>query len=310
MFLMVLFSTIIYICIILYYRIYHKFWFNQPVDFIFTLETVPGKIKSLDYVHKYNKNFMCSLWKDKEDILNFLNENFNPEGELYNYADYTFNSQSIVFQIQNNNSKEVCGCISVRPIKLTINDEQKVIFYVDHLNVKEDYRGQGLATDLISYIIDTLGDQTYLFKKDIHPLPFKYFCKYKYYLVLDQEKGNILPEVSEYFEKIKNYKIYSPPDNTSIILKKDNYQAIIYYTNIMDKEDNPIYEIGYAENEYIAQLAINYIKYNFPESSIIVNSLSETDKYYKKKFLSENYLYFFNYRLPVIYPRDIFLVYP
>jgi hypothetical protein len=309
MFSMILFSTIIYICIILYYRIYHKFWFHQPVDFLFNLETNEGKIKSLDYTHRYNRNYTCKSWTEKKDIIDFLNENFNPTGELYNYADYSMDN-SIVFKVHNNQTNEICGCISAKPIELFIKDKLNIVFYIDHLNVKEKYRGLGLATDLISYVVDTIGDHTYLFKKDIHPLPFKYFCKYKYYLVLNEKKGDILPNKLESIEIENNYELYCPPDKNSIILEKDNKKAIIFYTNILDKDKKPIYEIGYAEDEYIAQLSVNYIKENYPESSILINSLGGTTKYFKKEFLSDNYLYFYNYRIKLLQSQEIFLSLP
>ena len=310
MFFMVLLSTIIYICIILYYRIYHKFWFHQPVDFLFTLDTELGKIKTIDYVHKYNTNYTCSEWNNKNDIIEFLNENFNPQGEIYSYSDYTCNN-SIVFKVQQNNTQEIVGCISVKPIELYIEDKHEIVYYVDHLNIKDPDRGKGLAPDLISFVVDSIGDKTYLFKKDIHPLPFKYFCKYEYHLVLDPAKGNILPEISESIDLDKTkYTIFSPPTKDCVILEKENKKAIIYYTNILDIDEKPIFEIGYVEDEYIAQLSVNYIRVNFPDSKILVNNLSDTAQYFDTKYLSENYLYLYNYRVTQVKPRDIFLVCP
>ena len=261
---------------------------------------------------KYNDNFRLSEWKNNEDIIKFLNINFNPKGELYNYADYTLNN-SIVYKIENKESNEIVGCISVCPMKFLIKGESKIIFYVDHLNIKEEYRNKSLAADLISFVVDNIGDQIYLFKKDISPLPFKYFCKYRYFLILDKEKGNILPEVVENIDiKKEDYKIFTEPYKNSIILERDNKKAIIYYTNILDKNRKEIFEIGYVEDKYIGQLAINYIRHNYPESQIIVNNLGGTNLYFRTRYLSDNYLYFFNYRLKeqTIHPRNIFIACP
>jgi len=316
--LLLLLSIIIYVIIILYYRIYHKFWFYQPVDFPFSLETEEGKIKTLDYVHKYNKNYICEPWKNSQEILGFLNKYFQPNGELYKYSDYSI-MDSIVYKITKKDSsriKEICGCISVKPIELYIYSKKQTIFYVDHLNVKESERGQGLATDLISFVVDRIGDQIYLFKKDIHPLPFKYFCKYQYYLVLNSRIGNILPNkinletFLEKFSKKNNFKIFANPTKDCIFLEKDNQLAIIFYTNILDSQQNPIYEIAYCDSEYIGQLSVNYIQENFPRSKIILNSLAITEKYFEIKKLSENFLYFYNFRISQINALDIFLTIP
>lgn len=313
-----LLSIIIYFSIIWYYKIYHPFWYKQPVDFIFSLETDEGKIGLLEDLHKYNPDFICTTWNQPQEILSFLNNHFQPGGFVFNYNINHIDS-CYFFKIINIQTKEICGCISTKPISSVISNIKKTIWYVDHLVVKKKWNGKGLATDLISSIIDTIGDQIYLFKKDISPLPFKYFCKYKYFEV-QNKSTNILPQ--ELSDKTKIYqKIYQQisrnkrisiqdiSNKNLIFLEKNNKLAIVYYTNMLCN-NTPVYEIGYAETRELAQLSVNYILQKYPEAKILVNNLNNTDTLLETKYLSENYLYFYNYRIETQDPENIFLTIP
>ena len=302
MFYSILFLVIIYFSIVLYYRISHPFWYQQPVDFPFTFRTKEGKIGKMNYIHNYNKNYSISRWTDEKSIVSFLNKSFQPGGDIFEYTDDTCKNCTF-FRIKKEN--EVCGCISVKPLNSFINEKQETLWYVDHLTVSKNHRGMGLATDLISTVLDTIGDKTYLFKKDIQPLPFNYFCKYNYYLVLDKPTEN-LPNVSKAIDIKKKFKVHIENKDNVIFLEKDKKYAIVYYTNIK-YNGNPVYEIGYAENKEIAELAVNYIKKQNSNSRIYVNNLSGTSKFFEKKFLSYNYIYFYNYRMKLLTPNEIFL---
>jgi len=181
---------------------------------------------------------------------------------------------------------------------------------VDHLVVKGKYQGQGLATDLIACVLDSIGDQVYLFKKDIHPLPFKYFCKYKYYEIKDlgtEDQPNEIEDMD--LSKINGYEVLVRDNENLIFLENEGSHSIIFYTNMISK-GNPVYEISYAENKKIADLAVNFIRKKYPNSVILVNEISGTNKFYNTKYLSENYLYFYNYRLNAVNPKNVFLSLP
>ena len=308
---LIIISIIIYICIVLYYKYKHPFWFKQSVDFIFSLETDEGRISMYDNIHRYNKDYTCSTWNNTKEIIPFLNENFQPGGYTFNYNESTCNN-CYFFKVSK--GSEICGCISAKPIDSRISGKQQTIWYVDHLAIKREHRSKRLVSDLITCILDTIGDQIYLFKKDIKPLPFKYFCKYKYYEVLDNiglEQPNVIEQkdtLDSFF--IENKRVSINDKENLIFLEKGSDKAIIFYTDMIDKSGNPIFEIGHAENKRIAQLAVNFIKKKNPDSKILVNNLAGTSNHLKTRYLSENYLYFYNYRIEAINPNDIFLSLP
>ena len=307
MFSILLLSIIIYLSIIFYYKYRHPFWYQQPVDFLFTLDTDEGRIGMLDYNHRYKKGFSCSTWSNKENILEFLNNHFQPGGYTFSYTDSCLNN-CYFFKISRND--EICGCISAKSIYSSIKGIKQQIFYVDHLVVKGKYQGQGLATDLIACVLDSIGDHVYLFKKDIQPLPFKYFCKYKYYEIKDiggEEQPNEIEDMD--LSKINGYEVLVRDNENLIFLEHEGTNSILFYTNMTSK-GKPIFEISCVENKQIAELSVNFIRKNHPTSIILVNEISGTNKFYKTKYLSENYLYFYNYRLNAVNPKNIFLSLP
>jgi hypothetical protein len=300
---LIIFVILLYLIIVLYGRYKHPYWFYHPVDFFYTLSNEEGVIGQPYYIHNYNRDYRCSRWSNSEEIIEFLNENFQPGGGEYLYKNTK--KDTIFYKIMNKKDNYVSGCISARKVNVILDNKEYIIWYVDHLALKISERNNRIATDLISYMIKDTGAYVIIFKKDNQPLPFKYFCKYNYYKVLDKsqpEQPNVVDDIS----LKKKYSMYIEPDKGEcIFLEKNGCYAIVYYSGILDSNKKEIYEIAYAENKEMAQLSVNYLEDK--TSRILVNELSGTNLFYKTEYLSTNYLYFYNYRKHIMNPKDIFI---
>lgn len=174
-----------------------KFWKNQPVTRKgMNDKTTIGQIldNPLSDQHKdliKSGNIDPVDHKSWNSFVELINTHYF-EGVQYN-ADYlewelkkgeeSYNS----WLLHTNDYSKVIGGISMLPIKLLIaadHESEKHFNYVDHLTVVEDERGKGIATKLISKVIDVGVNRSvprFIYRIEMKPLPYPYLCKLSNY---------------------------------------------------------------------------------------------------------------------------------
>jgi len=142
-----------------------------------------------------------------DHITRFLQDNYLEGYRLS--ADYVMRK----LQIPDNVSfmvvhqKQVIGFIYGQPLTIHVRETQPSrkpipIYYVDLLCVSKEYRSQGLAKTLISYMSNFAPNNTrsFIHKKDREPLPIAYFLYTRHYSIpVPRLRGDILkfPEVKD-----------------------------------------------------------------------------------------------------------------
>ena len=209
-----LFNIVSYICLYIFYKYKHPFWFRSPVAQLYKPFNYNGILTQYrdpinEQVTQLEKDFSWYHFSTDEDIdslCSLLNNNYLI-GKEYNYK-YTppfikfllnipyrhfktlENVDRKLWQVFLKHHDEIIAADTTRPLKLKINEDICHSFYVDFLCIKKKYRGQSYAPKLIlkmepaiwspnTYAFGTFN--MFIFKKDIYPLPFHYLCKYNYY---------------------------------------------------------------------------------------------------------------------------------
>lgn len=181
-----------------------KFWKNQPVTRKdMNDKTAIGQILD-NPLSDQHRNLIKSGNIDPVDhkswnsFVELINTHYF-EGVQYD-ADYlewelkkgeeSYNS----WLLHTNDYSKVIGGISMLPIKLLIaadHESDKHFNYVDHLTVIEDERGKGVATKLISKLVEVGVDRSvprFIYRIEMKPLPYPYLCKLSNYF--SQISGN------------------------------------------------------------------------------------------------------------------------
>ena len=217
----IILSLILLIILIFFVKKKHPFWDEQPVMREY------GPIKKIGTIPDFDINLEKGMYFSESFNTNnlevFLNkefsDNFNVPRNYLNYILSLPTSKNIcLFSIDH----EIIGFIHGREIKLVIDQRSHKMFYVDYLCVDKELRNKNIAGVIIANFLQSFqSDESFLFKIEKYPLPFKHLIKTKYFCKVLQnkkiEKKNVklvseennIDEVYNYFSNLlKRYKIY------------------------------------------------------------------------------------------------------
>ena len=259
----------------LYIRYRHPFWYSQPVAHYYNILLDRGYITNR-ITKPMNTNVELIEINTKELIVSsieLLNKNYIPviiDNLKYQltkeYFNFTLNTPyKIPISLKNKlkigmiKNNKLIGLITSRPIYINLYEKVIPIFYVDYLCIEKEYRKQNLVQQLIlemAYRGFTNEFKSFIFRKEMHPLPFSYIANYNTY-ILDLKKirnnGNGL------WEKMNNLL-----DN-SIIEK-------CYKFYIIESKKFKLKQI-YTIDEFKYYIVSN----NFIESYYLLNNSGEID---------------------------------
>ena len=159
------------------------FWKNQPVMRVKNNKTGLIGIVPTFNIHLGDKKYSISSTESIGNIKKFVIDNFTSSYLINNKTlDYTLNRPSQKNICLTKNS-EIIGLITSYPLKLYIDNNVNDFYYVDYLCVSNKHREQGIATILMSALLNQYRDPylKMIFKKDGSQLPFKHIIKSSYY---------------------------------------------------------------------------------------------------------------------------------
>ncbi len=327
------------------YRFYskHLFWDTQPVarNTFSEREGIILKPKFITYSCTLSPDFTWTTIDDINEFRNFLMENYR-KNEIYSstYLEWILNSPyqhiSKLSKFKRNQwnivlkkDNKIMGTIIGRPVLLNIKNKLVEGFYVDFLCIDKNLRGQRLAPNLISKIIETWKDAKLdlnIFKIDSSPLPFNEIGKF-YYYILDLSNYQIknpqklisldekdIDEAYHFFLKhltqYKFYQVFTSEEFKYYFLPKtyiykNNENQITGFANLieMDYQINGLtvsaIELLYCfyENDEFMDAIMDLIKehkYHY----LITLDLMNNSQFIKKYQMTRNHLtyyYFYNY---------------
>lgn len=261
----------------IYIKYRHPFWFTQPVAHYYNLLLPRGYITSIISKPIYDNINIKFIDINSIELIHssieLLNNNYLPISNnsldyklTIDFFNYTLNPPYIIPNVIKNTLKigmitnnQLIGLITSRPLKIHLYENYIPIFYVDYLCIDKKYRKQNLVQNLILEMANRGFKnefKSFIFKKEIYPLPFSYITSYNTYILdlskiehidsnnwlklTDSTTNNIIEKCYQFYllesKKFKLKQVYTI-DEFNYYIISNNYIQTYYLLNNREEID-------------------------------------------------------------------------